>query len=135
MSHDLLKIDFPQIYHAVSISNDIKETVCSLRLPFSSGFDRSQHYDSEVSRVFNKMLRILCEDLNELNINLKTGAQDIENADEGERQKYRFPWQETPGSRSKPDPMHPQPTEPYPGERGGDWTSTPGERNVRERYM
>lgn len=74
MSHDLLKIDFPQIYHAVSISNDIKETVCSLRLPFSSGFDRSQHYDSEVSRVFNKMLRILCEDLNELNINLKTGA-------------------------------------------------------------
>ena len=92
MSHDLLKIDFPQIYHAVSISNDIKETVCSLRLPFSSGFDRSQHYDSEVSRVFNKMLQILCEDLNELNINLKTGAQDIENADEGERQKYRFPW-------------------------------------------
>ena len=91
MPNSQMSIDFEGVRQAVSISDEVAGDVCGLYLNSPSGFERSQGEASDAANVFNVLIRLLCEEHQKLNSDIRKSAQGLKDTDENERGKYRLP--------------------------------------------
>ena len=105
MPNSQMSIDFEGVRQAVSISDEVAGDVCGLYLNSLSGFERSQGEASDAANVFNVLIRLLCEEHQKLNSDIRKSAQGLKDTDENERGKYRLPGGGSPRfRRSSPKP-------------------------------
>ncbi len=91
MPNSHMSINVEGVQQAVSISDEVAGDVCELHLNSPSGFERSQGEASDVTHVFNVLFRLLYEEHQKLNSNIRKSTQELKDTDENERRKYRLP--------------------------------------------
>ena len=136
MPNSQMSIDFEGVRQAVSISDEVAGDVCGLYLNSPSGFERSQGEASDTANVFNVLIRLLCEEHQKLNSDIRKSAQGLKDTDENERGKYRLPGGEAPGfgGQAQSPGGETPPNEKAPSVGGdGDRPLTPKKKEDWER--
>ena len=116
MPNSQMSIDFEGVRQAVSISDEVAGDVCGLYL--------------------NSLIRLLCEEHQKLNSDIRKSAQGLKDTDENERGKYRLPGGEAPGfgGQAQSPGGETPPNEKAPSVGGdGDRPLTPKKKEDWER--